>query len=214
MEPKNKIFIYLLVVFFAAFVGTGLYLMVGDNREKSNINKKAAADSRFPTTLKQENLVMPTVVPTTGFLRLDNFEKNWAAGGSYKIGEVVNLTLIANSAGKKIVGYDAILFYDPLAFEFMEVKTVLPDFQIKSYARGGRLFLTAFQSTSYVNSPIFGGEKKTETDKIAGLSFKAKKTGLLNIDLLSSSGNEKTDFVSDQTEVLNPELAGATVSVK
>lgn len=214
MENKNKIYIYLLVIFFAVFVGTGLFVGTSNRNNQSKENAGNATSNKDVATLKQENLVMPTVAPTDGLIKLDNFEKNWASGGSYKIGENVNLTLAANSNGKKIVGYDVVLTFDPLALEFVGVRSILPDFQIKSYVRENKLILTAFQSTSSSTSPVFGGTNLTDISKIADLTFKAKKTGLINIDLVTSSGNERTDLVTDNTEVLNPQLTGATVGVK
>src|SRR3989344_2564866 len=109
-QPNSKIMIYLLVVFFAIFVGTGLFLA---NQSKQNQPVgRAAGQTSNSATLKQENIVIPTAVPTVGSLSLIGEE-------SYPFTDNVIVNLSANSNGENIVGYDVILYYDPTAFEFV-----------------------------------------------------------------------------------------------
>lgn len=210
MEQKNKIFIYLLVAFFAVFVGTGLFLVSGGKKNNPDANNKQAATSTTnesgTATLKQENMVIPTVGPTEGMLSLVPQKKEST------MSEVVNIDLLAQSEGKNIVGYDVVLFYDPLSFEFIEATSAFPDFKIYSYNRGTYLLLTAVKSLSSQAATVFGSDAGGQ--KIATLNFKPKKAGNFNFSLRQSTGSDVTDLVTDETEVLSPSLIDASVEIK
>lgn len=210
MEQKNKVFIYLLVVFFAVFVGTGLFLVSGGKKNNPNVNQQQASTSATreveTATLKQENLVIPTAGPTEGSLSLVPQKKE------VMLAESVNIDLKAQSEGKNIVGYDIVLFYDPLSFEFVEAKSTIPDFKIYSYNRGTYLLLTSVKSLSSQAPTVFGSE--TDGQTIATLNFKPKKSGKFNFSLRQSTGSDVTDLVTDETEVLSPSLIDTSIEVK
>lgn len=210
MEPKNKIFIYLLVVFFAVFVGTGLFVGMGNKKNQqpqTESNQDSATTVKEDVaTLKQENLVMPTVAPTEGSLSLTTKAE------SYTVSDTVMVDLEGQSQGKNIVGYDVIIYYDPLSFEFIEAKSSLSDFKIYSYNRGNYLLLTAVKSLDSQTPTILGAADKNQP--MASVSFKPKKTGKFNFSLRQSAGQDVTDLVTDQTEVLMPMLTDLSVEIK
>ena len=191
--------IYLLAVFFAIFVGTGLFLTT---QSKSSINAPEQINSSV--TLKQENMVIPTSIPTIGSLSVTGEE-------SYPIGGNVVVNLSANSNGENIVGYDVVLYYDPTAFEFVSSESKLGDFTIYPNDRGKYLFLPSVKSVGNQEATILGSA--TSETAIATLSFKPKKIGKYNFSLRQSAGKEQTDLVTDQTEVLSPALADLAVEV-
>lgn len=210
MEPKNKIFIYLLVIFFAVFVGTGLFVGMG-NKNNQQSQMESSQDSTATVkedvaTLKQENLVMPTVAPTEGSLSLTT------KTDSYTVSDTVTVDLAGQSQGKNIVGYDVIIYYDPLSFEFVEVKSSLSDFKIYSYNRGNYLLLTAVKSLDSQAPTVLGTADKSQP--MASVSFKPKKPGKFNFSLRQSAGQDVTDLVTDQTEVLIPTLTDLSVEIK
>jgi len=193
---NNKI-IYLLVFFFAIFVGTGLFL-AGQSKSSTKVASGNLA------TLKQENIVIPTAVPTVGSLSLTGEE-------SYSFADNVVVNLSVNSNGENIVGYDVILYYDPTAFEFVTAESTLGDFTIYPKDYGNYLFLTSVKSVGSQTATILG--TGTSETAIANLTFRAKKIGNYNFSLRQSAGNEKTNLVTDQTEVLNPALTDLTIEV-
>lgn len=197
MENKNKIFIYLLVIFFAVFIGTGIFLVA--NNKKTAINEQAASTS----IIKEEKMIIPTAEPIQGSLnlKLENEETSLSRDKELKI------DLVADSNEKNIVGYDLVLSYDPLAFDFVKVTSNLADFKIYSYKRNGYLSFLATKSPQSQKSSVF-----TQT-KIASLVFRPMKTGKYSFSLKPLIGKDKTDLVTDKTEVLNPKLNQLEIEV-
>jgi hypothetical protein len=207
MENKNKVFIYLLIIFFAVFVGTGLFVGMDSKKQQSATTNEGASTTTKEdvATLKQENMVIPTVPPTVGALSL-------TSAASYALTDNVTLNLEGQSFGKNIVGYDTIIYYDPLSFEFIESKSNLADFKIYSYNRGNYLLLTAVKSLDSQTPTVLGSE--TGNQPMASIVFKPKKIGKSNFSLRQSAGQDVTDLVTDQTEVLNPALSDLSVEIK
>lgn len=202
MENSNsKIMIYLLVIFFALFVGTGLFLA---GQSKKNQAGQPGAATAENAALKQENIVIPTSTPTSGSLSINGEE-------TYPIADNVSITVSANSNGENIVGYDVVLFYDHSAFEFVEAASSLADFTIYPKDYGNYLFLTSVKSVGNQSMTILGTGMSETT--IANLTFKPKKIGRYNFSLRQSAEKEKTNLVTDQTEVLTPALADLAVEV-
>ncbi len=189
-QGKNKIFVYLLVIFFAIFIGTGIFLVA--NNKKTTINEQAASTS-----------IIPTTEPTQGSLNLkiENEEISLSTDKELKI------DLIADSNEKNIIGYDLVLSYDPLAFDFVKATSDLADFKIYSYKRDGYLSFLATKTLQSQTSSVF-----TQT-KIASLVFKPIKAGKFSFSLKPLMGKDKTDLVTDKTEVLNPKLNELEIEV-
>lgn len=207
---KSKVYTYLLVAFFAIFVATGLFVGLGAKKSQNETNKQeemasTSAKQEEQSTLKQENLVMPTIAPTDGTISLTGKE-------SYGLSETVAIDLEAGSSGKNIVGYDVIVFYDPLSFDLVEAKSALPDFTVYTYNRGNYLLLTAVKSLSSTTATVLGTDKTNQ--KIATITLKPKKAGKFNFSLRNSAGSDKTDLVTDQTEVMYPAMKDLTVEIK
>jgi hypothetical protein len=190
-QPTNKIFIYLSVVFLAFFVGTGIFLVL--NNKKSPAEKEVITTS---STIKQEKMIIPTVKPTQGSLNLTQENKEISLSGDKEI----IIDLMADSNKKNIVGYDLVLSYDPLAFNFIKATTDLTDFKIYSYRRDNYLSFLATKSPQSQTTSVF-----TQT-KIASLVFRPMKAGKYSFSLKPLMGKDKTDLVTDKTEVLNPVL--------
>jgi len=193
MEEKNKtIFIYLLVIFFAVFVGTSIFLILN--------NKKPPAEKETIAT----TVIIPTVKPTQGLLNLKLFgnEKISLSGD-----KELKIDLVADSNEKNIVGYDLVLSYDPLAFDFVKATSNLADFKIYSYKRDGYLSFLATKTLQSQTSSVF-----TQT-KIASLSFRPMKAGKYSFSLKPLIGKDKTNLVTDKTEVLNPKLNELEIEV-
>lgn len=203
---RNKTFMYLLLTFFAIFIATGLFVGLGNKKNPEPAINGQAATSQEPATLKQENMVIPTIKPTEGALAIT------ADSPTATLSTPVSIKLSGNSNSKNIVGYDTVIFYDPLAFEFVEAKSELADFKIYSYNRGNYLMLTAVKSLDSKAPTVLGSG--TGNEPMATISFKPKKTGKFNFSLKLSAEKDVTDLVTDQTEVLSPALSDMTVEIK
>jgi len=191
-QGKNKIFVYLLVIFFAAFVGTSIFLVLN--------NKKPLSEKEAITT----TITVPTVKPTQGSLNLKLFGKEEI---SLSTDKELKIDLVADSNEKNIVGYDLVLSYDPLAFDFVKATSNLADFNIFSYKRDNYLSFLATKSLQSQTSAVFA------QTKIASLIFRPIKTGKFSFSLKSLMGKDKTDLVTDKTEILNPRLNNLEIKV-
>lgn len=196
MNEKNSVFIYLLVVFFAIFFGTGIFLVFSSSKAKT-VSKTDTTTS----TIKVENMVIPTGVPTLGSLILSKeFETT-------KINDNFVVTVSADSGQKNIVGYDLILYYDPSVTQFVKAESLLPDFQVYPYEKGNYILITAVKGVQSQSQSIFSGSR------ILSFTFTAKKIGKNNLSLRSSFGNENTKLVTDKTESLNPKLNDLQIGI-
>jgi len=194
-QVNNKILVYLLVVFLAVFVGSGIFLVFN----KSSGEKKEAAATN---TIKQEALVMPTVPVSEGRLVLKTNESE------FSLNQPVIVNLLADSNKKNIVGYDLVIFYDKTGFDFISATSLLPDFQLYSYKKDSYVTFTAIQQAASTVKRVF---KETP---VASFTFQPKKAGSFIISLRNSYGKEKTDLVTDMTETIYPSLADLTLTVK
>lgn len=189
-QGNNKIYIYLLIVFFAVFVGTGIFLMVSNKK----ISPKQEAVST--STIKQEKMIIPTAAPTRGFINLqlaNNLNIN-----NFVKGDLINLELLGDSDGENITGFDVLINYDPLTFDFIKAESKLSAFKVYSFIKNNRLTLTVVKTSQDKTPTVFKGSS------IVDLAFKSKKSGNFTFAILPLFGKESTKFVNDKTEVIYP----------
>lgn len=191
---NNKIFTYLLIAFLLVFVGTGAFMFFSNRQTNNTLTKEQVSP-----TLSEEKAAPPKFEMTEGEMKLVS-EKQ-----SYTKGEKVTVNIEADSGDKSVVGYDTIFIYDPLAFEFVSANSSISDYKVYSYKKESYLTLTAVKNLSSAPSPL--------KSRIATLVFTATKSGKYNFSLKSSMGSEKTDMVTEKTEVLSPALNSITVQI-
>ena len=128
--------------------------------------------------------------------------------GQMKVGDMVEISLLADSGGKNIVGYDVVIYYDPLAFNFLRGLSKLSDYNIFTYKKGRYFTITGLKNLQSAPSPM------TKANKLAALTFEATKAGKFEFELKQSNEKDKTDLITDKTEVLVPTLNQVMVDVK
>jgi len=117
------------------------------------------------------------------------------------------LEIKADSQNINVVGYDVLLDYDSQAFELIQAKSSVVDFDIYKISLPNRLTLTGVKKTAAVASYIWSGEKIIE------LVFRPLKTGQFNFRILGSAGKEKTQIVDDKSKVYYPQIDEAMVEI-
>lgn len=195
INGNNKVFIYLLVVFFAVFVGSGLFLMMSNKKNVTSVTT-AATSSVQPTSV-----IVPTVAMTQSYLNLKN---NSTVN---KLADEVSLSLMANSNNSNVAAFDVLINFDPSAFDFVSAVSADPNFKVYPFLKGGELSLTAAQTDSSKTSGIFADVK------VVNLVFKPKKIGQSTFKVAPSIGKETTKFVNDKTEVIYPSVNEISVVV-
>lgn len=189
MEEKNKMIpVYLLVIFMAVFIGTGVFLIL--NNKKSPSKNEAA--STTGNSVKQ--------IEGSLDLKLSGSE-------TLSVNKEFTIDVVADSNKKNIVGYDLVLYYDTSSFEFVNATSNITDFKIYSYSKGNYLSFLATKTLQGQTTSVFA------QTKIASVIFKPVKAGKFNFALKPLLGNDKTDLVTDKTEVLNPKLNELGVQV-
>lgn len=192
--PNNKIFVYILALFFVVFVGSGVFLAMN--------NKKPADKEQAATTdVTQEEQAVPTIKMTKGLINLKNDSV------FYDINSPINLSLVADSNGENVTAFDTVISYDPLSIDFVSADSSDPNFKVYTYKKDNRLTLTVVK-TSLGNDPsIFKGEE------VAKLVFTSKAKGSFSFKVLPSFDKETTKFVNEKTEIIYPGVNEITVKV-
>ncbi len=194
----KKIYFYLLIIFFAIFVGSGLFLALA-NKDGTG-NQQAVATSTAGSG--QQDIILATPAPKQGLFSI------LPSSNTTSVGDQVTFNIKADSNNKNIVGYDLLVFYDPLSFNFINATSDLPNFKIYNYAKANYISLTAIKNPQDKTASTF-----FNTD-VLNLTFKAVKVGQSTFSLKSKAGSETTDMTTDKSEVLNPALNNVTISVK
>jgi len=189
IQEKNKIFIYLLVIFFAIFIGSGIFLLV--NKKTANKEQQSVSTQ----TIKQEELLIPSEIPKKGLVNLKAI-----GSGPYLLTDQLIIDLFADSNGENVTAYDVLVKYDPLSFDFIQTVSLDQAFQVYSFKKDDRLTLTVVK-TSQDQTPSVFVEKP-----VVRLSFKPKKSGEFDFAILNSFNKETTKFVNEKTEVIYPKV--------
>ncbi len=189
IQEKNKIFIYLLVIFFAIFIGSGIFLLV--NKKTANKEQQSVSTQ----TIKQEELLIPSEIPKKGLVNLKA-----TGSGPYLLTDQLIIDLFADSNGENVTAYDVLVKYDPLSFDFIQTVSLDQAFQVYSFKKDDRLTLTVVK-TSQDQTPSVFVEKP-----VVRLSFKPKKSGEFDFAILNSFNKETTKFVNEKTEVIYPKV--------
>lgn len=194
-QSNNKVFTYLLAIFFAIFVGSGIFLLM--NNKKTTGNQEAVSNS----TIQQQNLIIPSAAPTRGFINLEN---NSTVN---TMANPVELNLLANSDTENITAFDTIVSFDPDGFDFVRVDSLGQDFKIYSYQEGNHLTFTVVKITDNSLETILTGQV------VGRLVFQPKIKGNFTFSVLSSFGKGTTKFINEKTEVIYPALNEIKVAI-
>lgn len=194
-QPNNRTSIYLLVVFFAVFVGSGLFLLT------SNKKNPTSQPTAVTSIVQPTSVVVPTVAMTASYLNLKNNST------VYKLNSQVNLSLIANSNGNNVTAFDVLINFDPTTFDFVSAVSADPNFKVYPYLKGNGLTLTVAKIGSSTAPTIFSDVN------VVNLVFKPKKIGTSAFKVAPSIGKETTKFVNDKTEVIYPAVNEISVMV-
>ncbi len=188
-NPKNNIFVYILVIFFAVFVGSGVFLMM--NNKKINNKEQAATTSN----------VIPTTMPTKGFINLKNNST------INKVNNPLNLGLAVESNGENVTAFDVVVSYDPVSVAFVKADSSDKNFKVYSYKKDNRLTLTVVKTGLSSNPSVFKGEE------IIKLVFNPKTKGNFSFKVLDSFEKETTKFVNEKTEIIYPGVNEIKITV-
>jgi hypothetical protein len=174
---------------FVWFVFNSQYNIV-DKISESDVIKEISEKSGFKTSKK-------------GTLTLTSLEDL----RRYRVGQPINLQVIANSAGSDIVGFDLLLKYDNEAFSTPTATTPVEGFTIVPSVNDTHLSITAVQNPDSNNRAIF------DDDEIVRLLINPLKVGRYEISIVPTMNVESTKFVSTDSQILMPQATTFKVEV-
>lgn len=125
----------------------------------------------------------------------------------YRVGQRINLQVLADSVGSDIVGFDLLFKYDKQAFSTPSVTTPLQGYTVVTAENENHFTITAVQVPGSENRTIFNGTE------ILKLVFNPLKVGTYEISIIPEVNPESTKFVSTESQQLIPQTATFKVEV-
>ncbi len=119
----------------------------------------------------------------------------------------IDTYVILDSAGKEVVGFDALIQYDKAAFDFVDAVSLMPDYKIKNLVRDTHIAITGILAPQ--------SDIKTVLNDVALLkvSFIPKKAGIYDFSIVANAGQETTDIVDSKSRVEYPRVNTITVEI-
>lgn len=184
---RNKPKIFPIIVTVVVLLGLG-FVMLSTVRQRP-----------VPTQPAQVNTVPPSATPTViprpvlGTMTMKTKDSLLR----YPAGKPVTIIIQANSAGKRIVAYDAILGYDSQGFSYDSSKSLPADFQVYPFDRKSYISFSGIRS---IQSKTL--DEWTSYPLIEVIMM-PKKTGKYVFEL-SPQGGETSKLVDDKNQIVYP----------
>ncbi len=119
----------------------------------------------------------------------------------------VSLQVSASSSMHDIVGYDALISFDPEFFDIVSTKTLNTNFEVVPFNKTGMISITGTKIPSYSGQLMLNG------DNLLSITLKPKKKGTTTVSIQSMAGPERTKMVDTSSAVLLPQLSPITVAI-
>lgn len=182
---------------------------------QSNINKlsqeanKNRAPANVPTVPAQQTQLQAQtnqpIVPESrpgGSMKLQSLD-----GSVGQVGKPVSFAVIADSAGKDIVGFDIVLDYNPAQFELQNAAANAGGFKVSSSTKKGILAVSGYKLVGEKNPTVFANTQ------IATITLIPKQTGSFKISPVATMGNASSKMISVAKEISLPQLDSVNVVI-
>ncbi|KXK11179.1 MAG: Cohesin domain protein [Microgenomates bacterium OLB23] len=202
-EIKNKMLLTGLISIIGIVVVVGGIMYVAQNKLPEKYKDQEKQLLRHIIEPAE-----PTAAPLTGVFGM----AVKGAKQSYRKGDIVTMTVTADSKGDKITGYDAVLRYDPSVLKVHNVLSLVEGMDIyqtdiPAEATGyNDLVVTGIQSISQPEPYVFAQSPLVE------VSFSVLKAGNASVELVFSP-NHTTDsnLMNTQTQDILSSVQGVTL---
>lgn len=125
----------------------------------------------------------------------------------YLTNETMSLNLVADSGGKPVSGYDAVLTFDETILQFVDIDSNLNTFDVFKKVEPGRVSITGVKKINDKNLVVF------DDQPVAMLFFKAKDRGTAELALQFNKGaTNDSNLIAGTADVLEF-VEGLTVYV-
>lgn len=130
-----------------------------------------------------------------------------AGAGQYPMTSNITVTLTGSSDNKDIVGYDALVKYDPAFLDVVSVTSANPSFQISTFRKTNGLSITGTKSLSVKTSTVF------QSSTLVTVVFKPKSRGNTMVSVVSNEGKESSKFIDTSSTILVPQVEPITLAI-
>lgn len=157
---------------FFSIIGVGILVVVfiiiavmSFSRSQSETTLTSQTPSVSTPTSRRVSSTVKQKIPATISLVLTNPKK------AYKVNDLITFTIVGDTGGQQIRGYDAVFKFDPARVSFVSEKNLYPSFNYRRRIRNNWMIVTATQPLSSAKKSTFS---KTP---LMGMTFKALKPG-------------------------------------
>lgn len=162
-------------------------------------NKELVVNQEAPSISPPQNIISAN---KTGFLTIGSVKNQ------YSPGQLIEMEIVANSAGSDITGYDLIVAYNPQVITFKEAQSLVDDFKIYPFDEKNYLSLTAIKDLKSQREMVFN------KIGLVKLIFSAKTRGETEVIILPKLDKKETFFVDKNTQKIYPVLSSYKITIK
>lgn len=124
------------------------------------------------------------------------------------VGAPLAVTLTGNSQGADISGYDILFGYDPAIIEVVSVESLHPDFQIFTFDKDTHTTITGVKNLQQTATTVFQGEE------LLRITVQPKEKVNTPLTVYTERGNERTQFVDSNVQVIVPQIGSTLLEIR
>lgn len=154
--------------------------------------------------------VQPVEVPSSSIQdrQVAWLEVSADGGNQLSVGETKTLYIRGNSGERDVTGYDMLIAYDTSMLEIQSVTSALTDYEIFKFDRGNHMTITGIKNFQKREPVTFSDSTILE------IVVKAKKNGATVVSLNQTAGQEKTQLVDADVNVIEPQIGSIQLEIQ
>ncbi len=189
MEPHPHRHQYRLII-LTFFVGLALitialifyYQRAGMLQSPGAANTSNIVPTSYPTIEKK--------IPTGVKFTLEASEKS----ASYPKDTNMAIKIVGESNKNAVLGYDIVLNRDLMAYDVVNVTSLLPEFTVLKFVKDDKLTITGILKPSVTKEVMFAKTPVVE------ITLRPKKIGTLSLTVIVNKGSSTTKIMSASTD--------------
>lgn len=194
-ENKGAKILFIVIGFLLFFSVILILFILFQKKKEVDLSENKA----IKTESEVEQVITPSISPSPTY-----------SGNNYRIffsqpslnasvGKEIRVPVIFDTDGKRISGFDIVFIYNPDYLEFLRVENKNDNFKVQTFKQTGKIILTGYVLPDK-DSVSFEGYTALE------ILFKSKAKGNSKIVIEPFIGKDKTQFVSETSEVIIPQV--------
>lgn len=165
-------------------------------------------DSSLPTAVSTNTEETPQVTDKMEGATEGSMKVSAGENTNNTVGVPFTVTVIADSNGRGVVAFDAILRYDTSAFTLSSLSSTVTGFSATSNDSKGYLNITSSTNPQSTVTPVF------KDTSVLTLTLVPRKAGNYTISLIDKVDSSSTKFIDNNTRIFLPSTGSVNVTVK